>query len=316
MIGPAALARTDLNSLLVFAAVADTGGFTAAADQLGVAKAKVSLDISRLEAQLGMSLFARTTRRVALTDAGQAVYDACVPALRGVQASLASLGAAGAGAQLSGNLRIATTVDQAVQSLAPALTEFAALHPALQVELRTSDHVVDMVKEGIDVAIRLGWLRDSTLRAVRLGEFGQTAVASPAYLREHGTPRHPQDLVAHRWVALTLMATPLTWKFTHADGQSETVRLRAAMRVDSAATLRALLESGAGISIMAEPSTACAVRAGWLVPLLAGWSLPTGGIHAVYPPGRHLPAKVRAFIDFYGAFLKRPAPADRRAIPP
>lgn len=300
--------KTDLNALLLFAAVAETGGFTAAADQLGVAKAKVSLEIGRLEAQLGVSLFARTTRRVALTDAGQAVFDACVPALRGVQATLAQLGEAEAGTALGGNLRIAATVDQAVQSLAPAIAAFAALHPALQIDLRTSDHVVDMVKEGIDVAIRMGWLRDSSLRATRLAEFSQTVVASPTYLRAHGTPRQPQDLAAHRWVALTLMATPLTWKFTGPAGLAETVRMRSGLRVDSAATLRALLECGAGISVMAMPNAAAAIDAGLLVPLLQDWTLPAGGVFAVYPPGRHLPPQVRAFVDFYAARLK-PGPA-------
>lgn len=298
-------AKPDLNALLVFAAVADTGGFTAAADQLGVAKAKVSLEISRLEAQLGTSLFARTTRRVALTDAGQAVYEACVPALRGVQESLARLAQLGRGATLSGSLRIGVTVDHAVQSLARAVTEFSALHPALQIELRTSDHVADMLKEGIDVAIRLGWLRDSSLRATKLGTFGQVVVASPGYLKRHGRPSQPEDLVAHQWVALTLLPTPLTWKFTHADGHSQTVRMRAGLRVDSAAALRALVQNGAGISIMDQPGAAPAVAARQLVPLLQEWQLAEGGIYAVYPPGRHLPAKVRAFIDFYGDFLRQ-----------
>jgi len=296
----AAPGKMDLNDLLVFAAVAETGGFTAAADQLGVAKAKVSLAVSRLEAQLGVSLFSRTTRRVVLTDAGQALYAQCVPLLRAVQESLAQIGG---NAALRGTLRITASVDHAVQSLAPAVAQFARLHPGLQIELRTSDHVVDLVKEGLDLAIRAGWLRESTLRATRLGEFDQYVVAAPAYLARAGCPAQPEDLAQHDWLALTLLPTPLTWKFSSAAGQTRTVRMNARLRTDSAATLRALLHSGAGISALDQFSGAEALRTGQLVRVLSEWSLPQGGVYAVYPPGRHVPAKVRAFIDFYSAFL-------------
>ncbi|HEY0202440.1 MAG TPA: LysR substrate-binding domain-containing protein, partial [Burkholderiaceae bacterium] len=201
------MGKIDLNTLLTFAAVAEQGGFTAAAAQLGVAKARVSLDIARLEAQLGASLFARTTRRVSLTDAGQALYADCIPPLRGVQDALA--GVAGEGT-LAGTLRISGTVAHVTQSLAAVVADFAAVHPALQVDLRTSDRVADIVREGIDVAIRVGWLRDSSLHATQLGDFAQHAVAAPAYLARMGTPRRPEDLASHDWVGLSLLPTPLT----------------------------------------------------------------------------------------------------------
>ncbi|NPC54080.1 LysR family transcriptional regulator [Caenimonas soli] len=292
----------DLNSLPVFAAVAEAGGFTAAAEKLGMAKAKVSLTVARLEAQLGTSLFARTTRRVVLTEAGQALYAECVPALRGVQESLAQVGNAG---NLGGVLRISAAVDYAAQSLSPALAAFAARHPGLEIDVRTSDRVADLLKEGIDLAIRLGWLRDSTLRATKLGDFEQHVLAAPAYLEAAGPIKVPADLAQHAWVALTLLPTPLTWKFASARGQTRTVRMNARLRTDSGATLRALLENGMGISVMDSLSSAQAVHDGRLVRVLPQWSLPKGGVYAVYPPGRHVPAKVRAFIDFYGAWLER-----------
>jgi DNA-binding transcriptional LysR family regulator len=297
--------KPDLNALLVFAAVAETGGFTAAADQLGVAKAKVSIDISRLETQLGVSLFSRTTRRVALTDAGQTLYAECVPLLRGVQEALGQVG--GAGAELTGTLRITAAVDHAVQSLSRAVAAFGQLHPQLQIDLRASDRVADLVKEGIDLAIRIGWLRDSSLRATQLGEFSQCVVASPAYLARAGTPKRPEDLAQHAWVGLSLLPTPFTWKFTSARGGTRTVRMSGRLRTDSSATLRGLLLSGAGVSAMDQFSVAEGLRLGHLVRLLPQWSLPSGGVYAVYPPGRHVPAKVRAFIDFYRAFLNGPA---------
>ena len=294
----------DLNALRIFAAVAEAGGLTAAGERLGCAKAKVSLELGRLEAQLGVSLFSRTTRRVTMTDAGQTVYAECIPMIRDVEESLVRI-AASHTPELTGTLRIAATVDHATQTLARAVAEFARLHPGLQIEIRTSDRVVDLVKEGIDLAIRFGWLRDSTLRALKLGEFEQHVVASAAYLKQAGRPRQPEDLSAHAWIALLLLRTPLTWKFTSAGGQARTVRMNARLKADSSVTLRSLLHNGAGISVLDQVSAEESVRAGLLVRVLPEWSLPRGGVYVVYPPGRNVPAKVRAFIDFYGPFLKR-----------
>lgn len=289
----------DLNALLVFAAVAEQRGFTAAAQQLGATKAKVSLVVGRLEAQLGQTLFARTTRRVALTDAGQALYEQCVPQLRAVQETLAGFGSDRA---LAGTLRITAPLEYATQTLSRMVAAFAREHPGLQIDLRSSDRVLDLLKDGIDIALRLGWLRDSSLRAVRLGEFQQYLVGAPAYLEHAPRIAQPADLARHEWVALTLMKTPLTWKFTSVRGQVRTVRVNGRLRTDSVGALRGLLECGAGLSVMDEFSAAEALRAGTLVRLLPQWSLPRGGVYAVFPPGRHVPAKARAFVDFYRAW--------------
>lgn len=296
----------DLNALLVFAAVADTGGFTAAADKLGMTKAKVSLDISRLEAQLGVSLFSRTTRRVALTDAGHALYARCVSPLQEIVDTLKQRHHGET--ELFGSLRITCTVDQAAQTVASAVAEFAALHPGLQIELRSSDRVVDLVKEGVDVALRMGWLRDSTLRAVQLGQFEQHVVAAPRYLQRVGRPDTPQALADHDWVALTLLPSPLTWKFTSAvTSESVTVRVKARLRTDSSVSLRALIEGGIGISVVDELGAREGIRNGRLQRVLVPWALPQGGIYAVFPPGRHVPGAARAFVAHYRAFLARAA---------
>jgi len=192
-------------------------------------------------------------------------------------------------------------------SRSPVWSAFALLHPQVQIDVRTSDRVVDPVKEGIDVAMRMGWLRDSTLRAVKLGDFEQQVVASPGYLQRAGRrPRQPQDLADHEWVALDLLRSPLTWKFSAADGTIQTVRMKGRLRADSAATLRSLLEIDAGVSVLDQYSAAQAVSAGRLVRLLPRWSLPTGGLYAVFPPGRHMPAIVRAFVEFYRSTLQKP----------
>lgn len=294
--------QVDLNDLVVFDAVVECGGFTAAATRLGVATAKISLEIGRLESRLGVSLFTRTTRKVALTDAGHALHQQCQPLLHGLQEAIEQFGTGTA--ELSGILRVSTTVDHAVQFLGPALTRFAAQHPALQIDLRTGDRVVDLVAEGIDLAIRFGWLRDSTMRAVRLGEFEQYVVASPDYLRRHGRPKQPKDLAQHEWIALTLLPTPLTWKFTSRRQESMTVHVKSRFRVDSPAALRTVVRDGAGIAVLEQFSAEEDIKTGRLVRLLPDWKLPTGGIHAVYPPGRHMKAKVRVFIEFYRSWLQ------------
>lgn len=293
--------KIDLNDLLVFEAVADAGGFTAAAERLGVATAKVSVEVARLESKLGVALFSRTTRKVVLTDAGRALYEECRPLLHGLTEAIERAGSDME--DLAGTLRISSTVDHATLTLAPAIAEFARRHPHLAVDLRTSDRVIDIIDEGIDVAIRLGWLRDSSLRAVKLGDFEQYVVTSPEYLRRTKRVNAPEDLMGLEWVALTLLPTPLTWKFTGAVGETKTVHVKARLRVDSPGALRSLLQNNAGVSVLDQFNAEEGISSDGLVRLLPEWSLPPAGIYAVYPPGRQVPAKVRTFIDFYRHYL-------------
>jgi len=293
----------DLNDLLIFEAVADAGGFTAAADRLGVATAKVSLEIGRLEARLGTALFARTTRKVVLTDAGQLLYAECQPLLRGLDDAISRVGSGEN--ELTGTLRVTTTIDHATQSLAPALARFATRHPRLSIDLRTGDKVIDLIEEGMDLSIRLGWLRDSSLRAVKLGEFEQYVVASPDYVKRSKRPKDPHDLAEHVWVALTLLPTPLTWKFISAAGDTRTVHVKSRFRVDSPSALCTILQQNVGISVLDQFSATEAIKSKRLVRLLSDWSLPTGGIYAVFPSGRHISPKVKAFIDFYRTYLAK-----------
>ncbi|MES2130536.1 MAG: LysR family transcriptional regulator [Pseudomonadota bacterium] len=291
----------DLNTLTVFDAVVAAGSFTAAAERLGVAKAKVSIQVGRLEHQLGVTLFARTTRKVTLTDAGRLLHEQCQPMLAGLHDALAQAGSELG--ELHGSLRLATTVNHAQQSLAPAVAAFAAIHQDLRIDLRTGDRISDLVAEGIDLSFRMGWLRDSSQRAIKLGEFAQHVMAAPSYLKQHGAPKQPSDLAAHAWVALSLLSAPTTWKFTDASGHVETVHMKARLQTDSPTALLALVERGAGVTAMDSLSAQPAIAGGTLVRLLPAWSLPVGGIYAVLPPGRHVPPKVRAFIDFYRRWL-------------
>ncbi|WP_027468522.1 LysR family transcriptional regulator [Deefgea rivuli] len=296
------LDQIDLNALRIFNAVVEAKSFTAAAERLGVAKAKVSLQISRLEQQLGTALFTRTTRQVNLTDAGRTLHQHCQPLLMGLHEALTQLGSEQG--ELTGLLRISASVAHASLSVAPALAQFAARHPQLRIDLRTGDRVTDQVADGIDLSFRVGWLKDSSQRAIQLGEFAQYIVAAPSYLQQHGAPQQPADLSEHAWVALSLLPTPLTWKLRDAAGNTQTVQMKSRLQVDSPNALLALLEFGAGLSVMDEMSSQAALSSGQLVRVLADWSLPNGGIYAVFPPGRHVPAKVRAFVDFYREFIR------------
>jgi DNA-binding transcriptional LysR family regulator len=294
--------QIDLNDLVVFAAVVETGGFSAAAKRLGVAPAKVSVEVARLESQLGVALFARTTRRVVPTEAGQALHAQCAPLLLGLRMAIDTVHAPSAA--LTGTLRVTAPVDLASQSVAPALSRFAALHPALAIDLRSADRIVDLVAEGIDVAIRMGWLKDSSLRAVKLGDFDQYIVASPDYLRRAGTPREPEDLATVEWIAMTRLPTPLTWQLTGPGGSVRTVQTRARIKVDSSGALRAMSRQGAGVSILHQYSVEDDLRDGSLVRLLPEWSAPRGGTWAVFPPGRHMGRNAQAFIEFYRGYLQ------------
>lgn len=295
-------ADLDLNSLPIFAAVVQAGSFTAAAERLGCTKTKVSLHVRELEKRLGTTLLTRTTRQVRLTEAGEQFYRDCQPLLAGLQQAVSRVESEDG--QLGGLLRIAAPMDYAAQVLAPLVAEFGRRHPDLQIELCASDRISDMLRDGIHLSIRMGWLRDSSLRASRLGSFRQYLVGAPEYLARVGRPQSPEALAAHRWVEFGPLPSPLTWTFSSGDGRQRTVQMHGSLRTDSTASLRSLLCAGAGLSVLPDYAVAAELANGQLERLLPDWQLPDGGLHAVYPPGEHLPARARAFVDFYRGHLQ------------
>jgi DNA-binding transcriptional LysR family regulator len=258
-------------------------------------KAMVSQHLMRLERELGVTLIVRSTRRMSLTEAGGAFHADCVRLLEQAEAAIERVG--NQHSKPSGTLRLTTSTDYGSAVVAPALADFHRLHPSLQVDLVISDQINDLIAERFDMAIRIGWLRDSSLRATRLGGFRQLVMATPAYLAEHGTPRRPEDLARHGWIAMSALATPLRWTFTRASGSRRIVRMRQVMQANNAAAIRALVLAGAGVSVLPDYLVQADIEAGSLQVLLAQYRLPEGGIHAVYPDPQP-PAKVRAFIDF------------------
>lgn len=291
----------DLNLVRTFLAVAAARSFTVAAETLGIARPQVSQQIRKLEHALEAQLFRRTTRQVVLTDSGQALFEQCAPLIQGIDDSLGAVG--NPQAELTGRIRISAPVDHSAQLIAPIIREFARLHPRLHIELHASDRIQDLIAEGIDVSIRVGWLKDSSMRVTKLRDFHQGVLASRSYLKRKGAISAPAELAAHEWIALTLLRAPLTWTFEKG-GARVPVRMTAQIRTDSPTVLRALLLEGAGISVAILEAFRRELHEGRLVQVLPEWKLPSGGIFAVFPPGAHIAAASRAFVDHLRAKMR------------
>lgn len=287
------LPDVPMDRLRAFFAVVETGGFTAAGLRLKIGKNAVSQQVSKLERDLGVSLFTRTTRLVVPTEEGRRLYQTCEPLLRDLQSALENVGAE----RLSGELRITAPADYADLVLCPALTEFGRLHPQLRIALITNSRVLDLVGERIDLSVRLGWPRDSSLRAVKVGEFSLHVVTTDAYLASFGAPDDPRQLAGHSWVELsTLSNSP--WRFTNRLGEAANVRLRARFSANTAEGVLALVRSGAGVAVATDFSVAHDLRSGSLVRILEDWRLPRAGIYLAWPNAAHESPRQRALVDF------------------
>ena len=291
--------KIGLQRIGVFAAVAHASGFTAAASRLGLTKAVVSQQVRRLERELGVELLVRTTRKVVMTEAGRRLYEQATPLLGELDQVLS--GVRKESDALQGTLRVTATNDYLELVLGEQLAAFGALHPQLRIELVASDRRLDVISERIDVAFRIGWLRESSMRATQLAEFKPYVVAAPSYLRSIDAPTHPQDLAKLDWLELTLLPAPLTFDFKGPTGQRSRVRMRSRYSCNSPSTLLTLARSGAGVTVATDFSVAPDIASGKLVRLLPRWSLPRGGLYAVYAAIRKPPAKVRALLDFIKA---------------
>lgn len=285
----------NLNRLAIFVAVVDAGSLTAAAARLGLAKTMVSTHMQRLEAEVGASLLVRTTRRLGVTEAGRAFYDASVKILRATEDALNAI--SGETTPVRGLLRVSSPIDYGALVVAPALVELRRTHPQLDVELLCSDQYVDLIADGIDVAIRLGRLADSNYRAVKLGSFVKWIVASPALVDTWGKPCTPADLPALPFCALTVLPHPLTLELRRDDGETASVRCENAFLTNTADACRAATLAGGGFGLLTDFSVDGDVAAGRLIRLMPEWAAGSAGIQAVFPPTSHPPAKVRALID-------------------
>ncbi len=295
-----------LKAFETFASVATRGSLSAAARAEGVAPAVVSRRLDALEEHLGVKLLVRTTRRIALTHEGAAFLDDCQRILAEVAGAEASVSAGGVHA--SGHLRITAPAGFGRRHVAPLVPSFHVQHPRLRISLNLSDRVVDLAGEGYDCAVRVGDLPDSSLISVRLADNQRMCVATPGYLQRHGTPRHPRELVQHNCLVLSSDASQTRgWAFSE-DGEVSYLRPDGYLDCSDGQVLHDWCLAGHGIAWRSTWEVEHEISAGLLTPILQDFAAPPNGIHAILPhPTRHLPLRVRLWVEFLKAHYGDPA---------
>ena len=285
-----------LQAIRLFVRVVDLGSFSKAAADLGIGQPSATKQVAQMESGLGARLLHRSTHGVTPTEIGTLYYEKCKLIVHHVEEadSLAALQQA----QVQGGLRINTSVAFGRRVLAPLLMHFMDLHPRLQVDLTVDDRYVSLVEQGIDVAIRMGRLADSSLGARYLGTNPWVAVASPGYVQAHGSPHEPDELARHDALVYTTVQGDARWHFTGPQGQPAVVPVKGRLRSNNLSTLLAAARRGMGIAILPRYVASRSMRDGAVQPLLPGWTLPAQEIHAVYPSPNLVPAKVRSFVDW------------------
>jgi DNA-binding transcriptional LysR family regulator len=286
----------DLEGLAIFAKVAETRSFAAAAAELNLSKATVSKAVGRVEAKLKTRLFDRTSRRIALTEAGRQLSDRASRVL--AEGEAAEDEALARSSAVRGLVRLAAPMSFGVLHVAPLLPEFLARYPEVAIDLNLSDATVDMIGDGFDAAIRIGVLPDSSLIARRLCGMPRYLVGSPSYLKKHGSPRHPLNLADHVCITYGHGTATETWRFTHKNGKSASVHPSGPLRVNNGDAMMPALIAGVGLGILPEFMLRHALDAGRLKRLLADWSLPSGAVYWVTPPGGLRPKRVEFLADF------------------
>jgi DNA-binding transcriptional LysR family regulator len=291
----------DLLDVLAFVRVTEEGSFSRAAERMGMSKSIVSRRVARLEGQLGARLLARTTQGAQATDAGQAYFERASRVLAELEAAEEVV--AESVTEIAGPIRLSAPVSFGIEHLAPALAEFAAGHPRVELDVSFDDRRVDVVGGGFDLALRFGALEDSSLIARRIAPARRIVVASPAYLERRGRPLHPRELIAHD----IILYAGEQWRFRIGD-KWEVVRVRPRLRADNGEMLRAAAVAGLGLCILPSFIAAPAIEAGEVGVVLREFPLREGALSVVMPPGRAATARVRALVEFLAAHFG-PEPA-------
>jgi DNA-binding transcriptional LysR family regulator len=281
----------DLLDVVAFVRVVETGAFSRAAERMGMSKSIVSRRVARLEEQLGARLLTRSASGAQPTAAGQAYHERASNILCELEAAQEVV--AEAVTQVAGPIRLTAPLSFGVGHLAPALAEFAAAHPRVELDISFEDRTVDLVSGGFDLAVRLGTLEDSALIARRIAPSRRILVGSPGYLDARGRPEHPRDLATHDH----LVYGNEQWRF-RVGSRWESVRLRPRLRADNGEMLRAAAAAGLGLCVLPTFIASPALESGALIPLLRNFPMPEAGLHILMPPGRSVTARVRALSDF------------------
>jgi DNA-binding transcriptional LysR family regulator len=288
-----------LKQIETFVAVAGKGSLTAAAAAEGVAPAVMGRRIDALEARLGVKLLLRTTRRITLTHEGSAFLEDCQRLL--VEFANAEASVSAGGVKASGHLRITAPAGFGRRHVAPLVPQFLASHPELSLSLNLSDRVVDIVNEGFDCAVRVGDLPDSSLVSVRLADNRRLCVATPAYLKRAGTPAHPSELMRHACLTLSSDASQTRgWAF-RVDGALTHLRPSGRLDCSDGQVLHDWCLAGLGLAWRSTWEVESDLAAGRLLSVLDDFAAPPNGIYALFPQAKHLPLRVRLWVDFLKA---------------
>ncbi len=287
-----------LQEMAVFAKVVAAGSLSAAARELGFSPALISRRLAGLEARLGVRLVNRTTRSLHLTDEGANYYDTCTRVLAEIEEADIAMSAVRVEPQ--GALKVAMPASFGHQHLTPLIPEFASRFPKVQLALSLSDRNVNLIEEGFDLAVRIAHLEDSSLAARRLAPNRRVVCASPAYLKRHGTPHTPRDLVSHN--CLTTNDFAMSWDYKGPGGKPGSVRVSGRYACDNREVLRDWVLAGLGVALKSTWNVHRHIEDGSLVSVCPGYTFDSDvAIYAVYPHRRFLPAKTRVFIEFLAA---------------
>ena len=300
-----------LTLMETFVCVVETGSFSAAARRLELGQPAVSKAIAQLEERLGSRLLLRSTRGLTPTEAGQGYYQGALKTI--AQANEADDLARGSGAGLSGRLRICAGVTFARLHVVPLMTQFLQAHPELSIDIVLDDRQIDLLEHGIDVALRMGVLRDSAMTARKIAQCRRMVLGTPAYFEEAGEPRTPADLAAHQAIIYGNDAGDV-WNFTRG-AVEKSVTLAGRLRVTAAEGARAAVLADAGLAVASEWMFAPELASGAVREVLAKWRLPPLDLWAVYPSGRLASAKARTFVEFVQTALTARAPQGNRRGP-
>lgn len=302
-----------LSDIAVFAQVVESGSFTAAAERLSLSKSVVSKYVTRLENHLGARLFNRTTRRLSLTEVGRTFYERSRVGLREIEEAEAEVSRLQS--EPRGMLRVNAPMSFGVMHIAPAIPAFMARYPELSVDVNFDDRKIDVIEGGFDVSIRISDMADSSLIARRLGPCKHAVVASPDYLRQHGTPALPGDLSKHSIVSYQYQESLLEWQFRKTGEPPASVAVSGAIQMNNSMAVRNAVLAGAGIARMPTFVVGSDLREGRLKCLLTQYETLEISIYAVFPQRRHLSPKVRAFVEYMAGHISDQPYWDRSATP-
>lgn len=289
----------SLDLYAIFVKVAETQSFSQAALDLGVAKATVSKRVAELEQALGVALIARTTRKLALTEAGQRVLPRAQRMVEEGEAIEAEANETRAFPR--GRLKIAAPLSFTLRHLAPILPDFCKAYPEIQLELDLDDRTIDLIGDGFDAALRIGPMADSTMTARRIAPVDLAVVASPAYWAARGRPQRPEDLAQHACFRYANQASGVAWRFNHANGQEARIHVDGPLCINNGDAMLPAVCAGLGVALLPDFIIHGERAAGRLEQVLPDWRTTDLWLHLLTPPGRGLTRRVRAFSDFVSA---------------